>query len=301
MTNTTTSKKDNNKIYFLLIVVLALFATNGILFFRNQQSREEVLKLSDDKTRMQTEIDKIEIALDKANKDYALLNEDMQKQQVEAREKIAQLREALRRGELTQRELDAAKEEVKQLRFFVDKYVVEIEQLKKQNASLTTERDSLQKTVSSVSEHAKELEQQNQVLDRKVRAAAALKIASIVVTASKTKGNGKSSPVTKAATAKKLDIRFKLKTNEFAEKGLHNVYVRVVDPSGNVIFTDAGSSFSVNGDQLQYSYITALEFANDDKIYVINWENPQTFVKGVYTVTLYADGFSMGSSKITLK
>jgi hypothetical protein len=64
------SKKNNNKIYLLLLVVLALFTTNAILYIRNKKADERVVQLSDDKTRMQTEIDKIEADLDKANTNY---------------------------------------------------------------------------------------------------------------------------------------------------------------------------------------------------------------------------------------
>lgn len=295
------SKKDNNKIYFLLIVVLALFATNGILFFRNKNAQEQVLKLSDEKTLMQTEIDKIEAALDKSNNDYALLNEDMQQQQEQARVKIAELREALRKGELTKQELESAQQEVEQLKQLVNQYFAQIEELKKQNADLTNQRDSLKTTVSSVTERAQSLEKQNQELDKKVRAAAALKAIALKAVALKVKTSGKESSVSKSSSAKKLSIVFKLAENEFAEKGMHNVYLRVVDPENNTISGTNGNITLANGEQVTTSYNTAIEYANDSRLYTISWTNPNAFKKGVYSVFLYADGFLMGSTKVELK
>lgn len=300
-TKTPSTKKDSNKLYLLLILLLALFTTNAILFFRNQKSQEQVVKLSDEKSQMQTEIDKIEAALDKANNDYALLNEDMQKQQETARQKIAELREALRNGELTKKQLVLAREDVKQLRYFVGKYVKDIEELKKENASLTTERDSLKTRVSSVSERAKALEVQNKDLDKKVKAAAALKVSAIRVTPLRIKSSGKEASVNKASTAQKLNIDFSLMNNDLAEKGFHNVYLRVIDPNGNLIIADTGSMFLANGDELQFSYKTAVEFANDGKTYSISWTNPEPFQKGLYTIMLYADGFTIGSANLNLK
>jgi predicted nucleic acid-binding Zn-ribbon protein len=295
------SKKDNNKIYFLLIVVLALFATNGILFFRNKKAQEQVLKLSDEKTLMQTEIDKIEAALDKSNNDYALLSEDMQQQQEQARVKIAELREALRKGELTKQELGSAQKEVEQLKELVNQYFAQIEELKKQNADLTNQRDSLKTTVSSVTERAQSLEKQNQELDKKVRAAAALKAIALKAIALKVKSSGKESSVSKSSTAKKLSIVFKLVENEFAEKGMHNVYIRVVDPENNTINGTNGNITLANGEEVNTSYNTAIEYANDARLYTISWTNPNPFKKGIYSVLLYADGFLMGSTKVELK
>ncbi len=295
------SKKDNNKIYFLLIVVLALFATNGILFFRNKNAQEQVLKLSDEKTLMQTEIDKIEAALDKSNNDYALLSEDMQQQQEQARVKIAELREALRKGELTKQELGSAQKEVEQLKELVNQYFAQIEELKKQNADLTNQRDSLKTTVSSVTERAQSLEKQNQELDKKVRAAAALKAIALKAIALKVKSSGKESSVSKSSTAKKLSIVFKLVENEFAEKGMHNVYIRVVDPENNTINGTNGNITLANGEEVNTSYNTAIEYANDSRLYTISWTNPNPFKKGIYSVLLYADGFLMGSTKVELK
>ncbi len=295
------SKKDNNKIYFLLIVVLALFATNGILFFRNKNAQEQVLKLSDEKTLMQTEIDKIEAALDKSNNDYALLSEDMQQQQEQARVKIAELREALRKGELTKQELESAQKEVEELKQLVNQYFAQIEELKKQNADLTNQRDSLKTTVTSVTERAQSLEKQNQELDKKVRAAAALKAIALKAIALKVKSSGKESSVSKSSTAKKLSIVFKLVENEFAEKGMHNVYLRVVDPENNTINGTNGNITLANGEEVNTSYNTAIEYANDARLYTISWTNPNPFKKGIYSVFLYADGFLMGSTKVELK
>lgn len=297
----TPNKKDNNKIYFLLFVVLALFGTNAVLYLKNQKANEQVVQLGDDKTRMQTEIDKIEAELDKANNDYEVLNEQMQKEQTAAREKIAQLREALRKGELTEKELALAQEDVKQLRYFVSKYVTDIEELKKLNANLTTERDSLITTVNTVSEKASNLEKQNKVLDRKVKAAAALKASSIMVTPVRVKSNGKETNVSKAASVQKFNIDFKLLNNDLAEKGLHNVYVQIIDPSGNLVSPDSEQTVLADGEELKASYKTAIEYANDSRLYTVSWSSPNAFKKGVYTINLYADGFSVGTGKTTLK
>ena len=287
------SKKSNNKIYLLLLVVLALFTTNAILYIRNKKADERVVQLSDDKTRMQTEIDKIEADLDKANSNYAALSDSMKKEQNTAREKITQLREALRKGELTQQQLILAQEDVKQLRNFVTKYVADIEVLRQQN-------DSLKTSVAVANEQVKVLEGQNKDLNKKVSAATALKAFGVSVTAVRIKSSGKESSVSKADPAQKLNISFNLVDNDFAQKALHTIFMRVLDPSGNVVGA-TGTSTLASGETIDFSYKTAIEFANDGRVYTLGWNNPGAFLKGQYTITMYADGYMLGTGKITLK
>ena len=287
------SKKSNTKIYLLLLVVLALFTTNAILYIRNKKADERVVQLSDDKTRMQTEIDKIEADLDKANSNYAALSDSMKREQNTAREKITQLREALRKGELTQQQLILAQEDVKQLRNFVTKYVADIEVLRQQN-------DSLKTSVAVANEQVKVLEGQNKDLNKKVSAATALKAFGVSVTAVRIKSSGKESSVSKADPAQKLNISFNLVDNDFAQKALHTIFMRVLDPSGNVVGA-TGTSTLASGETIDFSYKTAIEFANDGRTYTLGWNNPEAFVKGEYTITMYADGYMLGTGKITLK
>jgi len=287
------SKKSNTKIYLLLLVVLALFTTNAILYIRNKKADERVVQLSDDKTRMQTEIDKIEADLDKANSNYAALSDSMKREQNTAREKITQLREALRKGELTQQQLILAQEDVKQLRNFVTKYVADIEVLRQQN-------DSLKTSVAVANEQVKVLEGQNKDLNKKVSAAIALKAFGVSVTAVRIKSSGKESSVSKADPAQKLNISFNLVDNDFAQKALHTIFMRVLDPSGNVVGA-TGTSTLASGETIDFSYKTAIEFANDGRVYTLGWNNPGAFLKGQYTITMYADGYMLGTGKITLK
>jgi cell division protein FtsB len=287
------SKKSNNKIYLLLLVVLALFTTNAILYIRNKKADEQVVQLSDDKTRMQTEIDKIEADLDKANSNYAALSDSMKNEQATAREKIGQLREALRKGELTQKQLILAQEDVKQLRYFVTKYVADIEVLRQEN-------ESLKSSVTAANEQVRSLEGQNKDLNKKVSAATALKAFGVSVTAVRIKSSGKESTVSKADPAQKLNISFNLVDNDFAQKTLHTIFMRVLDPSGNVVGA-TGNSTLASGETINFSYKTAIEFANDGRTYTLGWNNPGAFVKGEYTITMYADGYVLGTGKISLR
>ena len=294
-------RKDSNKIYFLILVILALMGTNAYLFFKDKKANDRIVTIGDEKTRMQTEIDKIEAELDNASGDNVKLSDQMQNEQTMAREKIQELRVALKKGQLTQGQLKKAQEDIKQLRYFVTKYTADIDVLRKQNTTLITERDELKTAVDSVSSKANDLERQNQELSTKVQAAAALKTGNVSVSAFEIRNNGKENGVTRASTAEKIRINFSAVNNSIAEKGLHDIYFRVIDPSGNLIVSTNGGLFTADDEELQYTYKTAIEFANDGKAYSIDWANPAKFQKGTYTVVLYADGYTMGKGAVTLR
>lgn len=304
----THSGKDANKIYFLIAVILALLGTNAYLFFKDKKANDRIVTITDEKTSMATEIDKIEAELDKANltleQSYnknSELTEKMRVEQEQARTKISELRQALKKGQLTQGQLAKAQEDIKQLRYFVTKYTADIENLKNENKTLIVERDSLRNTVATATARAEETEKINEVLTSKVKAAAALKSATISVTPLRIRNSGKETDVTRASTAKKLRINFSIIDNSLAEQGLHDIYLRVIDPNGNLIVNPNNGIFIADGDEMQYSYRTAIEFANDSKPYSIDWTNPEAFEKGTYTIILYADGFTMGRTSLELR
>src|SRR5690606_4822859 len=111
-------KKDTNKIYFLILVIVALLGTNVYLYFQKNHSDQRIVTVSDEKTALQTELEKLEVELDQANKSNGELSDELKLKDDELKAKIAQLRVALNKGTLTAGELAKAKEDVKQLRYF---------------------------------------------------------------------------------------------------------------------------------------------------------------------------------------
>jgi hypothetical protein len=298
-----TPKKNSNVIYFLIVVVLALLGTDVYLYLQKNKSDTKIVYQDDERNRLKIELDSLEAQIEQVNTGKAKMTVQMKAKNDSLQAKIKVLRVQLAKGKLTKAELDKAQEDVKQLRYFVTKYTADIEELKKQNTSLTTERDTLKTNLAATSEKATTLEKQNQDLDSKVKVASVLKLATSDIVAYKIKGSGKEVDVTRASPAKKMKINFTVAENSIAEKRLHDIYVRILDPTGNLITDskDAGT-FQSDGQDLQYTYKTSIDFKDDGAGYTIDWVNPAPpFVKGTYTVLLYADGGKMGQSTFSLK
>ncbi len=300
MENQEQKKRDTNKIYFLIAVIVALLGTNVYLYFQKNKSDQRIVTVSDEKTALTTELEKLETELEQANNSTTELSTDLKAKDDELKAKIAQLKIALGKGTLTAGELAKAKEDVKQLRYFVGKYTSDIDELTKKNAALTGERDSLKTTVSNVKQLADNLSKANDSLYTKVKAGAALKSSQIQIGAFRIKSSGKETDVTKANTAQKIKVMFTVSTNPIAEKGNHDIYMRILDPAGNLIIGEGGS-FNANGQDLQYTYKTAIEFNGEAKTFTLDWTNRNNFDIGTYSVILYADGYTMGRSTFNLR
>ncbi|PWS27789.1 hypothetical protein DHW03_09435 [Pedobacter yonginense] len=294
------SKGDRNKIYFLVIVIVALIGTNAFLFFKDRQQSQRFVTVSTEKDKLRLEVEKIEVELDKVNALNLDLGEKLESEQKLAREKIAELKTALEKGQITQGELDKAYTQISELKVFVKNYNDQILQLQRDNLFLKNSRDSLESTLKNLSGRASNLENENSNLNAKVKTAAALKLQNAEIVAFRTKSNGKKIEVTKSSGTEKLSVRFSIVPNELAEKGHHNIYLRVFDPAGNLL-ADESNRFEADGQEMQFSHSIFINYNNDDSTYVIDWANPNPFIKGIYTVILYADGNTLGKAQIDLK
>ncbi|MBB6502251.1 hypothetical protein [Pedobacter cryoconitis] len=294
------NKGDRNKIYFLIVVIAALLGTNAFLYFKDKHEKERFVTTNTEKERLKLEVEKIEVEFDKVNTMNVALTDKLQQEQQLARAKISSLKQALQKGEVTQAELAKAQEELKKLRSFLSDYKEDFSRLEKENTFLRAERDSLARSVTSVSAKASSLEKKNSELNAKVKSGAALKAFNVRLQAFKVKNSGKNVEVTKASTAKKLTTYFNIVPNQLAEKDYHKIYLRVFDPSGNLI-ADEQNMFEADGQEMQYSDMITISYNNDDTAYLIDWVNPKPFVKGTYAIILYANGFTMGKASISLR
>ncbi|KQS41194.1 hypothetical protein [Pedobacter sp. Leaf194] len=294
------NKGDRNKIYFLIIVIAALIGTNGYLFFKDRQQGERLVTVSTEKDKLRLEVEKIEVELDKVNALNLDLNEKLVGEQQLAREKIAELKISLEKGKITQAELDKAQTQIDELKIFIKNYNDQVIQLQKENIFLKSTKDSLENSVKVANDKANSLANENSNLNAKVKTAAALKVQKAEIIAFRTKSSGKKIEVSKSSTTEKLSVRFNVIPNELAEKGHHNVFLRVFDPAGNLL-ADESNRFEADGQEMQYTHSVYIDYNNDNSTYTIDWANPKPYIKGIYTVILYTDGATMGKAQLELR
>lgn len=293
-------RRDSTKIYFFVVAILALLATNVYFYIKYKNTGDKVYELTGEKVSMQAEIDRIEAELDRLAEDNLELTTSLKAARDSARATILELREQLAKNNLTQQQLTETQQEINQLKQRVSNYTAEIGQLRDQNEKLVGEREALKSEISSSSERLAVLEEENTDLSDKVKLASILKISSIAINGIRERSNNRERVEARARRVDRLKVDFTIADNPLAQTGMHGVYVRVIDPNGN-LRTTGNDLFEVNGNQLQYTEKTSIEFLNDGATYTIHWRDQKGFQRGTYTILLYTDNAVLGQSSVVLK
>ncbi len=297
-------QKDTKKIYILLAVIILLIGTNIFLWLQKDKTETRFEQTSDEKDKLQVQLNQLEIELSEATANADSMSESLIAKDEELKAKVAQLQTALKRGNMTASELERARNEIDQLRYYIKKYQDEIVSLKKENELLASENTGLKKSVESEQQKSSELLNQNINLSNKVAVASLLKTANLTVKGVRYRSNGKEVETDRVKTLEKIKVTFNLADNQVAPKGQREFYLRVINPEGKAeVVTDANDSkFNADGSELQYSAKSTYNFENKaGETYTIFWKKSSSINPGVYTITVYADGSSIGTTSVTLK
>lgn len=304
MENNPNTAKDTKKVYILLVVIALLIATNVFLWLQKNKSETKVEQTTDEKSKLQIELDQLEVDLNTATASADTLNQNLIAKDEELKGKVAELQAALKRGKMSTAQLSKAKNEIDQLRYYINKYQEQIVALKKENEDLTNENSGLKQTVESEQKKSSDLLNKNISLSNKVAVAEILKPTSLVATGIKFRANGKESATDRVKSLEKIKINFTLADNQVAATGNKDFYIRIINPENKAeVVTDANESkFNANGETLQYSVKRSFDFQNNpSQEYSIYWTKGSSLNPGDYTIMLYADGTSIGKTTLKLK
>ncbi|WP_400262276.1 hypothetical protein ACFX5U_01045 [Sphingobacterium sp. SG20118] len=294
-------KRNTSKVYFFIIAIAALVVTNVYFYVKFKSSGEKVYALTVEKENLEVEIDRIEAELDKMKIENVQLSPPLVEKELDARNKIVDLRAKLARKELSQSDINYAQSTITSLKSEVAYFTLDVNRLIQENKILAEKNDLLQKEVSESSNKISDLKNSNLNLASKVNVAAALKVSNIAVYGLQEKRNKKLEIEERAKRVDKLSVNFTIADNTLAKEGKKDVFVRIIDPQGNLIVNQDGNTFYAHGEKLQFTFKDGLQFTNHGEEYTLYWTGDNKFVKGAYTVLLYSDNAIMGRSTVVLK
>lgn len=295
------NKKDNSKIYFFMIAIASLLATNIYFYVKFKSSGEKLYTVALQKENLQIEIDRIEAELDNIkNQNVEGLPESLIQEEQFARKIIDDLRAELETSNISDAQIQAAKDQIQKLKKNVSSLKDEVGELKLQNDVLLKQNKELSSTVREKTDQVENLKERNERLNEKVSVASSIKVSNVLVNGVEKTRKGTLEIETKAKRVDDLQIKFSIADNPLAKEGSKEVFVRVIDPQGNLI-ARTGDVFYVHGDKLQYTFKEVINFTNKGEEYQFLWRDADRFKKGAYTVLLYADNAIMGRSSVVLK
>lgn len=273
-------KRDNSKIYFFVIAIAALLATNIYFYVKYKSSGEKLYTVTLQKENLQIEIDRIEAELDNIKSEGITNTAALVSAEQSARQKIEDLRKGLEKNEITGPQIETAKLEVSQLKDQVSKMKDDVTALKIKNQLLAETNSQLNQKVKETEAKNSGLQIEHNQLSNKIAKASSIKVSNVHIIGIEEKRNGNLENENKAKRIDKLQINFTIADNPLATMGKKDVYVRIINPKGNLI-ADSEDLFLVHGEKLQYTFKDQIEFNNNGQEYQFMWsDSNHKFQKG---------------------
>ncbi|MFM2385544.1 MAG: hypothetical protein RL660_301 [Bacteroidota bacterium] len=317
------SNQGNSKNWLYLGIIAALAAACAYLFIsKNKQedkTHEVTTQLADVSSSKQALQDDFNAALQRidemksSNKsmDSLLLSKDG-----EIKDLLNQIKAIQSKENATAEELAKGRSLIASLQGKLDGYQKQIEELKKANAQLATEKQQIsaekdrvteekqnvEKQNTQLSNEKANLEQNNANLSSKVDLAKVLHAGNIKLEPVKKQWlTGKEVNTEKAKRTKVMRISFDLDDNRLAESGEKQIYIVVYGPDGAAY--KRGTFNLSDGTQKAFTTTKTVSYTQGKATKDIgyDWTPEGKFDAGDYTVEIYHQGYKIGERVVTLK
>ena len=304
-------RRSNTAMTAGLVLACALAALFGFLYFNARQDIDSKTVDISQKTKelllTNSKLDSIAVQLDAKIAEVQALGgqvEDLQalKVQLEQDKKnlinsknvsLKQYESKIKNYETALTEKDT---EIAKLREENSELTTQNQTLGSENTNLKTENTGLKTDKQALSDSVYSTTVKNRELTEKVTLAAALKAMNVNVNAINSRGKERDGGEYKAKRVDKVRISFKLAENPLTKKEDKVIYLRLLDPKGNVISDNATGSgtFTFGGNETVYTSKQTVMYENSGQNVDFVYSRGSSYEKGKYTVELYSEGFSIG-------
>ena len=175
-------------------------------------------------------------------------------------------------------------------------YIVQIDSLNTLNQQLTVEARDARKQAAAANRRADEMTRKNESLSAQVAQGSIMKARGLTLTAS----NGDKA-TDRSTKTDHLIASISLVENELAERGRKTVYIRVIDPSGNLLLGEHYSSFTSGGESLTCTASRDVDYEGSEVSLAIYVKGVPSYEKGVYTMEAYTSQGRVGTADMVLR
>ena len=290
------NKSSNSKILIIALTVL-LFALIGYTFYNNNDHKEAIKFLQDEKEQIIGNLTAMEEKYDVAIAENTSLSDSLTME----KEKIALLKDSVQNLKKVNSDvLRRYRNQLATLEKNNERLLDQVDSLMFANNILTEEKDSINSQLEIQTSYNDTLVAQNMELARKVEIGGAINVENVNVTAMKMRSNGKYTETNKAQKTDAIKVEFRLIENEIAEPGDKEAYIVLKNPAGLVI--NAKGTFEVeDGGEKKYTDQTIVNYSNADLDVVMLVERKgEKYEKGTYPIEVYVEGKMVGSANLEL-
>ncbi len=291
-TNSQTKKRPSIWLFVsIVLVVVCAILTWKLVTYKGEITvlTEEQVVLNDEKAGLISKLEKLEKEYDQLSEENEGLTEMFEKEKQHVQRLLEQIRKA--DGNLAK-----YKNQVTALESRLKEYEEQLEKLKDENKALVEENFDIKTALDSTINENVELVSNNEDLTEKVSKGSVLTAYDIIADGIKLTSK-KEIPTMKSKKAEKIRVTFTIGENAIAGAGPKEVYVRIADPSGNILVKGQGDeySFDFEGNKIQYSLKETINYQNKAMDMIMYWDKTGDFPLGTYTVDIFVDGNDIGT------
>jgi len=290
------SKSSNSKILIIALTIL-LFGLIGYTFYNNNDHKEAVKFLQDEKEQIIGNLTAMEEKYDIAIASNTSLTDSLTTE----KEKIAILKDSVENLKtINSSVLRRYRGQLASLEKTNSRLLDEVDSLKMSNNILSEEKDSINSQLTIQTTYNDTLVAQNMELARKVEIGGAINVENVLVTAMKMRTNGKYTETNKAQKTDAIKVAFRLIENEIATPGDKEAFIVLRNPAGQVI-NAKGTFNTADGAEAKYTDQTVINYENADLDVVMLVERKgDKYEAGSYPIEVFVDGKLVGSAALEL-
>ena len=291
--------KDKKLIYILSVIIIIFIVVSSYLIYNNIQKEKIRIK-------QQTELDELYIDLDSVSNvlndkiltisqlggdidSLLILKENIETEKREFRNRAYAQINRLQGKVDGYRELLLAQDE-------------EIEKLKKLNEQLFEENKEQKVEINTLNDKITNINRSNKKLEEQIEIAGRLEIKDIEIIGVFRNGSTKINSF-KNRSLNKLIVNFTVLENSLSKIEVLDIYLRIIKPSGQVVYdiSKGSGSFTFDKRELFYSIKDEILIDKSEMTYNLEYVKSEELNKGEYQVILYTNNYEIGRSEFIIK
>jgi hypothetical protein len=292
-------KNESNSKLRIIILLLLLLLLGSLGYIYKMSTDAEVVRTELKTTLSEKESVMKDLRNLKTTYDAAIAeNTSMSDELIKERDKVITLMDDLKKSKGDVASMAKYKTQFSNLQKNLKVLMTENDNLKKQNVTLTVQRDSTKVVLDESIKSNEALSTQNTEMSKTLEKASKLAILNTKTAAYKQRSSGRQIETDKANRTDILKVSFTIAENKVAKPGIKSYYIQVIDANNNVLGEKKIEKFGAQS--LTYSFITNVKY-NNETIDVSEDLAEKEFEKGLYTINVYDKDQLVAKTTFTLK
>jgi hypothetical protein len=299
-----TNHKGNSNLWMYIVLGLLAVVIIGLsvwLISVKNNMKDLITEKEMQRVELQSELDSVILQHDRIKVAYGEISDSLVAMDSIIQANAKEIKEMLN----FKWEYYKIKKKLSRLQVVAQGYVRQMDSIVTINHELTEENLQIKEEILIEKRKSRQLEERTEQLTGIVSEAAVLKVYNLTAMPMHEKGGGKQVETDKIKRTDLVKVCFTLGENTVVEPGNKALYVRIAEPSKEILSMGRGEeySFIYMGEKLQYSITETVDYQNIALEVCLTWTRRATkeLKPGLYHVEIFQGENIIGHTSFTLK